>query len=201
MGLKMNKSSSKILIIDDSVTPEDYRVKDLKFDYEDVLVLNTPDSAVEFIYNNLDERFIAVLDYSFAKDIHTGKYVLDMIRDKTQLLPVILWTAYDDDVKEYPEFINQGTFAVVAKANYDLLREKIKEADEKLSNSVDGALEEWISHHSGSDRYNSFLVSSSGEKLSLDQILSEIRMQTETGRYFEKILIKLTIDRLMRKEK
>jgi len=34
--------------------------------------------------------------------------------------------------------------------------------------------------------------------MSLNDILSHIRLQTETGQQFEKKLLKLTIDRLMR---
>jgi len=194
----MEKSNANIIIIDDDESLKD---DDLLFEldqsYNIVVLLSTPKAGVEYIKENLSSKNIVVLDYRFD-ETETGRDVLLQIRELSKTIPVILWTANIDKINEINDFINNHTFAIVPKAPYSLLMDKIKEAEVFLDNSIEGALEEWIQmqENKGDDPY---LLTISGKNYTLNELLNEIRLNTEFGQKFVKDLNMLTIDLLLRR--
>ena len=63
-----------------------------------------------------------------------------------------------------------------------------------------GAIEDWINSHPSKNLDDPFLVLGNGKTLTLKEVLSEVRLQTDMGKKFRKDLIKLTIDLLVRKK-
>lgn len=195
----MSKSISKILVIDDILPPTDPLLFKLRMLYKDAILFSSKDDALSYLNEeHLSERNIIILDYKFDGQSYTGTHILEKIRKKSLLIPVILWTATQDNIEDYPVIINEGIFSVVSQNNSELLYEKIAEADRQLNNSIEGAIEEWINIHPENEKNSIFLTSSSGEEYTLLDLLKEIRLQSPVGQKFEKSIVKLTIDRLMR---
>jgi DNA-binding NtrC family response regulator len=196
----MNKSNVNIIIIDDELDLEDDPlVFELNQIYNSVNILHTPDEGIEFVKNNLNQKNIVLLDYRFTADIHNGSFVLDEIRKVSKSIPVILWTANADKINEYVEIINNQVFAVMAKAPYEPLLEKIKEAEILLNSSIEGALEEWILIQK-ENQDQPYMITVNGEQYTLNDLLRLIRLEDPIGKEIEKDLIMLTIDLLLRQK-
>lgn len=195
----MEKSNADIIIIDDDESlNEDDLLFELRQAYNLVELLPTPRLGIEYIEQHLSNKNIVILDYRFT-DTKTGKDVLIYIREKlSQTIPVILWTADEDSIIEPSVFINNHTFAIVPKTKPDLLLKKIKEAEIYLDTSIEGALEDWIliQEQRGDDPY---LLTIGGKNYTLNELLTEIRLNTEFGQKFVKDLNMLTIDLLLRR--
>ncbi|MEA5258482.1 hypothetical protein VB264_11870 [Arcicella aquatica] len=196
----MNKSNVNIIIIDDELDLEDDPlVFELNQIHNSVNILHTPDEGIEFVKNNLNQKNIVLLDYRFTADTHNGSFVLDEIRKVSKSIPVILWTANADKINEYVEIINNQVFAVMAKAPYEPLLEKIKEAEILLNSSIEGALEEWILIQE-ENQDQPYMITANGEQYTLNDLLRLIRLEDPIGKEIEKDLIMLTIDLLLRQK-
>ena len=195
----MEKSNANIIIIDDDESlKDDDLLFELEQSYNIVVLLSTPKAGVEYIEQHLSNKNIVVSDYRFA-DNETGRDVLIQIRELSQTMPVILWTANSDKITEINDFINNHTFAIVPKAPYSLLMDKIKQAEISLDNSIEGALEEWILMQKAQGDIP-YLLTIGGRDYTLNELLNEIRLNTEFGQKFVKDLNMLTIDLLLRRK-
>jgi len=195
----MNTTIS-IIIIDDLLPDDDPVIALLKRDYHEVKLIKSPQEGIEYITSHLSYRHIVILDYKFAQNEPDGAFVLEKIREKSKIIPVILWTANGNMITELESFINNKAFAMVPKAPYEELLSKIKEAENFINNSVEGALEEWIKLEGQESLERPFLIAADGKEYTLAQLLSEIRMQSNFGKKIEKDLLMLTIDLLIRKK-
>lgn len=196
----MNKSNVNIIIIDDELDLEDDPlVFELNLMYQSVVILHTPDEGIEYVKNHLNQKNIVLLDYRFTANTHNGSFVLDEIRKVSKSMPVILWTANADKINEYVEIINNQVFAVMAKAPYEPLLEKIKEAEILLNSSIEGALEEWILLQE-ENQDQPYMITANGEQYTLNDLLRLIRLEDPIGKEIEKDLIMLTIDLLLRQK-
>lgn len=187
-----------ILIIDDDLPENDPLIPRLKKEGYNIEIVRTPDEGVTAIKTNLDKKIIVVLDYKFDGANRNGSDVFEDIRRQSVLIPVILWTANSDRVDEYANLINNHAFSLLTKGTAKALIDKIKEAETEINSRVEGAIEEWITIQDKRKRKEPFMVSAYGDSYSLDDILREVRLQTEFGQRFEKDLLMLTIDRLIR---
>jgi DNA-binding NtrC family response regulator len=195
------KSKTNIAIIDDDLRLETHPlVNTLKRLYENVILLTTPEEGVSYIEQNLDSRTIVILDYKFATDAVTGKDVLNSIRTKSKIIPVIIWTANGDQINDFSDFINNGAYAFLGKGSYSDVVNKVKEADNSIENSLEGALEEWISLQESEKLDSPYLITAGSNKYTLRDLLSEVRLQTPFGKELEKNLLMLTIGQLIRKK-
>ena len=194
----MKKSNANIIIVDDDESlKDDDLLFELEQSYNIVKLISTPKAGIEYIKENLSNKNIVVLDYRFD-DTQTGRDVLLQIRELSQTIPVILWTANSDRITEIEDFINNHTFAIISKSPYSILTDKIKEAEVFLDNSIEGALEEWIlMQDSKSD--TPYFLTIGGKSYTLNELLSEIRQNTKFGQKFVKDLNMLTIDLLLRR--
>lgn len=196
----MNKSNINIIIIDDELDLEDDElVFELNLMYQSVVILHTPDEGIEYVKTHLNQKNIVLLDYRFTADTHNGSFVLNKIRKVSKSIPVILWTANADKINEYVEIINNQVFAVMAKAPYEPLLEKIKEAEILLNSSIEGALEEWILIQE-ENQDQPYMITANGEQYTLNDLLRLIRLEDPIGKEIEKDLIMLTIDLLLRQK-
>lgn len=196
----MEKYKSKIIIIDDDVRfKNDPFIVESKIYFSEVLFFDSPEEGLKFIEEHMDEKLIVLLDLSFPRNVPDGHKILKSIRDWSFLIPVIIWSGKDEDTQTFSDLINNKAFAFLKKsASTEEIINKLIEADEYLHADIAGAIEDWITIHSKRDRDKPYIISIDGNELSLNDILMEVRKNTETGRFFSKNLIKLTIDLLIR---
>jgi DNA-binding NtrC family response regulator len=202
----MDKLDATIVIIDDDKAlnnPDSGFMIELHMNFEFIHFFYKQEDGLEYIKANLNKRIIVLLDLGFPSGTPNGHAILESIREISFLIPVLIWSGVDEDKETFADLINNRAYAFLNKnASSEEIIEKLKEAYNYADNDISIALEEWILAHSDEQKEKPYLLTVDGRQLSLNEILSEIRMQTETGKYFSKNLSKLTIDLLTRnKEK
>ncbi len=199
----MSLSATHVVLIDDNMDEMAPLVIKLKSHYKVVVVFRIPEEGLIYIKDNLFERIIVILDIMFGSSKEMGHTLAGDIRRLSHLIPIILWSAVDERTETFSDFINNKVFAFIKKTDpIQLILDKVKAADSTLDSSVDGALQEWIKLQDSQKRNMPYLITAGGRQYTLNQMLEEIRKQTHLGQQFEKDLIMLTIDLLLRnKEK
>lgn len=200
----MDKSKTIIVIIDDDPRfKNDPFILEAKELFVDVMFFDDPNEGLKYVQNNMQNRMIIVLDLAFPDLLPDGHKILQLIRDKSFLIPVIIWSARDEDKEEFSDLIRNRAFSFLKKtASSEEILNELKKADESINSNIDVALEEWINAHSEDQKNKPYMVTVDGKQLSLNDLLDEIRKQTPTGKQFSKSLSKLTIDLISRnKEK
>ena len=194
----MGKSNTKIVVIDDNLKETSPAIVQLKRYFEEVILKILPKEGVNFIEEHQLDKLIVVLDYQFGEEQPTGLWVLEEIRKKSFIIPVILMTENQKNLlqSEFPNLINDKIFAFADKSNYKDLIKKVKEADTELNTKVEVALEDWINRHSPEDKERPYLTMRSGTTYRLYDILKEIRLQTNFGQKMERKILNLAIELL-----
>jgi DNA-binding NtrC family response regulator len=188
-----------IIIIEDQVRYEDYAlVWDLKDRFKKVYFFTNPQIALNFITTYESLRMIVLLDIDFNRKAE-GHQILEDIRKFSFQIPVILWSGIVEPKEPFSDFINNKTFGYINKhATIEEAFKIIDDAVNFLNESIDKVIEEWIAQNPETDKDKPVYLSSENKSYSLNDILTEIRMQTKVGKGFSKRLTKLTIDLLMR---
>jgi len=196
----LNLKEFLILIIDDDFAKDDPLVIKLEEIYHKVIV-EQPKNALVFIENNLSTPIIVLLDVNMPHHLN-GHQVLEKIREKSYLIPVIIFTAVQEEEETFSDFINNKAAGYVSK---DESSENIINIINKVviesENQIDNALEDWIEKQSEDEKNKPFIAGPDGKKYSLNQVLSEIRLQTAFGKDMSGKIIKLSIDLLSRGKK
>jgi hypothetical protein len=203
----MKNSKLNIVVIDDNLKETDPLIVQLQLEYEDACVIlkNNTKDGLKYILENLNGKMIVILDYDFGKDVPNGTEVFLKIREKTSLVYVIIITAkFVDEIprKDLMDYINKDALAFVDKTV--ALEEKVslvKDAIHKLDIRVDCMLEQWILNHSEDRQNEPYLTTSTGKIYTLQNILTEIRQQTDFGRKMERNIMMLAVDLLTRGKK
>lgn len=195
----------RIVIIDDNFRENSPLVITLKEKHgdENVQIFRRPDDGVAFVLSNLSSKIVVLLDMTFGANERRGEEIFDEIRSKTSLATIIIMSANlatlsNDTLRR---FINNHAFSAInsndpVKVNLPV----IENAVGQLSLRVDCALEEWILRHTPEERGKPYLTVRTGEKYSLDQILTEIRQNTELGIYLQKGILRVAVELLARQK-
>jgi len=192
------KSQSTIIIIDDQVQDEELLIV-IKENYADVIVYNSSTEAIKNLSRHYGHRIIILLDLSFPTNQINGHQVLERIRESNTLIPVIIFSAVNENESGFSDLINNSAFGFLKRdASLKQILDMLQKAEFFLKTSIGGALEEWIKTHSEEELDRPYLVSVDGNNFTLKELLSEVRLQTEVGQSFSKSLSKLTIDLLAR---
>lgn len=198
------RSNTKIIIIDDQFDPNSKDIEvfiELKENYSDVITFDSSVSALKEFPKYSDDKIIILLDLSFPSKEPDGHKVLEKIREENKLIPVIIWSAVNEVEEGFSDLINNDAFGFLKRdVSTEKLLAKLEEADIHLNSSVSGALEDWIKSHPQDDQDKPYIIAVDGKKLTLYELLKEVRLQTKLGQSFSKKLNKLTIDLLMRKK-
>jgi DNA-binding NtrC family response regulator len=172
----------------------------LKDTFIHVEFCDKPYQGVAYIKANLDKNMIVLLDIDFSGKEENGHEVLKKIAEMSKLIPVILWTAIDENTEPFSDFINNHAFGFLSKsATTNEAMSIIKKAVIHLENSLDNTIEDWIINKE-EDKDKPIYITTNGTSYSLNQILHEIRTQSEVGKGFSRKLNSLTIDLLLRKK-
>ncbi len=193
----------KIIIIDDDYKPEQPIIVKLKENFGDdnVLLFNQSKDGLQYILKNLSGRIILILDWNLDNQTK-GIDIFKKIQEKTSLIYTIFVSAVQ--VSNIPnedliELINNHAFSFIQKgSSYLKIFEKVIEVSHLLQTRLDCAIEEWISLHSPKEKDKPYLTTRSGKVYTLNDLLYQIRTQTEFGMTMERNILQLTIDLLSR---
>lgn len=193
-----------IIIIDDNKKIKEdalfWELED-KYGSENVSFFSEPKVALKFIESNLEKNIIVLLDIQFPENEMDGHSLLTEIRKLSQLIPVILWSGVNETKETFADFINNQAFGFLSKtATSSEILTKINEAEEFFNTNLDNTIEDWIIQKE-EDKDRPVYFTADGKSYSLNQILIEIRKQSEIGKSFGRKLNELTIDLLLRQKK
>ena len=201
----MSKRKTTILVVEDDRTfQEDPFVWEIKAKFENIVFKENTSDALLFVKENLKSKIVILLDLAFPTSQMQGIKFLDELRNLSKLIPVIVWSGKDNIADtEYQTMINDSTFAFLSKSvSSEEMTNTLCRADDYLNSQIDTAVESWLETHSEEDRNKPFLTSANGQNYSMNDLLREIRMQTEFGKSVALDINKLTLDLLFRnKEK
>jgi DNA-binding NtrC family response regulator len=201
----MTKRKATILVIEDDRTlQDDAFVLEVQMAFENIIFKETASDALSFVKENMETKFIILLDLAFPSNQMQGIRFLEELRDSSKLIPVIVWSGKDSIANiEYQKMINETTFAFLSKsASSQEIVEILCQADDYLNSQIDTAVESWLENHTEEDKVKPFLKSADGKQYSMNDLLKEIRRQTQFGQSIAQDINKLTIDLLFRnKEK
>jgi hypothetical protein len=202
----MEKSSLKIIVIDDHLKETDPLLVHLKLNFQDaqIILKNNAMDGLNYIFNNLNNKMIVLLDYELGAG-ETATHFFSEIREKTSLLYVIIITAKlinDIPCNELATYINKDAIAIIDKTVSLVDRMNcVKKAVHSLDARVDSILEQWILNHSDDEQNTPYLTTASGQTYTLKNILTEIRQGTDFGKDMERKILLLAIDLLTRGKK
>ncbi len=203
-----------IVYVDDEIfsmrdgTKED--VKDLlESDLEGVsdefelFLFDKVDEGMECI-KSLGYNTIVILDMQMP--IMTGADFLRNLRDQKITIPVIVYTADNDNDDMYMDLMQNDIFSYIKKAkqDYSNLIEAINKAIEKFKDIIplelSEALHEYLKRHPNHKDIKLF-SSSSQESTTLAKIEEAINKQSIDGINYAKILYKMSFEDLIREKK
>jgi DNA-binding NtrC family response regulator len=201
----MDKRKTTILVIEDDRTQQNNAFAlEVKLAFENIIFKETASEALSFLKDNLETKFIVLLDLAFPSNQMQGIKFLEELRNLSKLIPVIVWSGKDSITDtEYQKMINDTTFAFLSKsASSEEIVKTLCEADGYLNSQIDTAVESWLENHTEEEKNKTFLTSADGKVYSMNDLLKEIRTQTAFGQSIAMDINKLTLDLLFRnKEK
>lgn len=173
-----------------------------KYGKDNIIWKESPDEGLLYIKENLTKNNIVILDYDFGSK-ENGLKLFQKIQNESSLIYIILNTAKSiDDIPkdELKEFINNHLMALVDKANdgYEKTLFEVNEAIRYLNNRVDCILEEWILRHEFFTREKPYIKDEKGNNISLNDVLNEIRKDTDFGRKMSSNIISTAISLLQK---
>ncbi|MDR1388956.1 MAG: response regulator [Treponema sp.] len=194
-----------LVVIDDDATlrRDPFFLVEIKECFSDIDVVFFEDSgnAISFIIEKMavSEKTVILLDLGFPGNSLQGTGILKIIREKSLIIPVIIYTASNDDLIIAQELINLKTTAFIRKSFSTADKLKIlKNVVDFLDIDIAGAIEEWIKSNSEERRNIQFITTSDGKTFTLNDLLNDIRKETLTGKRFANNLLKLTVDLISR---
>jgi DNA-binding NtrC family response regulator len=194
----MEKSRTKIFIVDDELKSNHPLIVKLGQYYTDVRLFNKSTEAIAQVADSLESRIIMILDLLLSGG-EKGQTSLAALRELSYQIPVIVWTAVDEKSEEFFDLINHKTYAIRDKAeSIENMVKLVKNADADINYALSNALERWIMAQPG-NHDEIFAVATNGESYSLNDMLNEVRKDTAKGKEFTQDLVNLTIE-LMEKE-
>lgn len=203
--MKSMNSQFQIVIIDDDIEMESrplYEELVEKYGSENVIWKSNADDGLSFLKKNLTKRTIVILDYDFGVKYENGLLLFQQIQSESSLIYIILNTAksvVDIPSEELKVFINNHLMALVDKTDgYEKTLMEVIRAFNSINNRIDCILEEWIFQHEQFKREEPFIIDELGKQISLNDILNEIRKNTELGKSFSNKIISTAITLIQR---
>lgn len=195
-------SDFSIIFIDDNFNEMSPLVQTMsvEFPHADVSnVFNDPEKGVKYVLGNLDKPMVVFVDWNYEGTTKKGLSVLRSIREKTSLLYVIMMSAnkiiknniQDSDIIE---MMNAENFYFYDSSNDDadavIL---VKNILRRMESKFDCVLEQWLIRHP--DDKSKVVIRQNGLNYTWNDVLREVRMQTEFGMDFERKANQSTIYR------
>lgn len=188
---------TKIIIIDDHLPHDDPLVVELSMEEFDVKLFTDPKEGLEYVLSNLKKRMVIVLDIDLGNPSLDGHFLLNEIRKQSFLIPVILWSAIDRGSNDFSDFINNhALFYVPKSASVDEIIKRVNQAAVMLKTDLATAIEDWLEVRE--DKEQVLTYSGNGKSYTANDLIKEIREQSEDGVQIQEKIMKLSIDLLFR---
>ena len=194
------KTKPKIVIINEYLidVPYIFQLEEM-YGKENTYIFQNALEGAEFIESHLSQKIIVVLDIVFGKKGQSFK-IFEALQHKTALNFIVIVENIEKlDKSQLVKLINGHSWHITERDEKNIVS-SVKNIERDLSTTVDGVLEEWIVRHSQNDREKPYLLTRSGQSYTLNQILQEIRLQTDFGKGMERSILNLTIDLLARQK-
>ena len=196
----------QIVIIDDDlqfITKPLYEELVDIYGQNNIIWKETPEEGLTYLESNLTKRTVVILDYYFGQhNRYNGLDWFQPLQDKSKLLYIILNTSHEIDIiprEQLKYCINNHLMSLVDKTDgYTKTLSEVEKAIGYLNNRVDCILEEWILRHEFFTREKPYMKDSTGKNISLNDVLQEIRQDTDFGREMSSKIISTAISLLQR---
>lgn len=191
------KSKTKVIIVDDELRNNHPILIKLMQYYEEVILYRKASVALPFIKANLGNRIILLLDLRLSGG-ESGYRTLQELREISYQIPVIIWTAVNENDTDCFSLINLKSYAIRDKdESIENMVELVRRAEADVNYALSNALEFWIMAQPG-NHDEPYAISMNGTSYSLNDILDEIRKDTPKGKEFTQNLVNLTIELMKR---
>ncbi|GHU01781.1 hypothetical protein FACS1894147_02300 [Spirochaetia bacterium] len=190
-----------LIVIDDYDLQDEPWVRDVREEFPsfEITFCMNEEEALKCITEKIEscQLIIVILDLDFFGKM-SGVKILQAIREKTYLIPVIVFSGIDETLEQVHDLINLHARAFIRKSNPEEIVKALEDAVSLLKTNVASALEEWIMTNPKERRDVPYLSTSTGQTYTLDDVLIEIRRDTVIGKEFSQKLLKLTVDLIAR---
>ncbi len=192
----------QILIIHDDMSENDPLIITLKEKYgdENVKLEKRSSKGLSYIHNHLTSKLIVLLDFDLGQGEPHAPEVIEKIREETSLIYVIIITAKQFSSISHEaliKFINNEALGIIqSTADIKDVVSLVDKAAHELDTRVDCVLEQWIAKRPKEEREKPYLTTRSGETYTLDDLIIEIRKETELGQRMERGILQLAIEQL-----
>lgn len=188
-----------VIIVDDNMKPTDAFIMRMKKKVlnAEVVSYRTVEEALDFIFEHLEEKMIIFLDCKFNMGLQ-GIEGLKKIREKTSLVSIVMMSANSLNQMENSELesmINSDKLYFINNREMKRAEMLVAEIQKKWISELDCVLEQWVKNHDSEFRSQPYMVTSDGV-LSLNDVLSQIRMRTSLGIQLEKQILQVAVDSL-----
>ena len=185
----------KLVFIDDNmkdgVNDAFVRAIGKKLSDAELAVFTDPDEGLKFIMEHLNSQMIAFIDCKFDGFAKQGTDLLKDIRKKTSLLYIVMMSA--NNLKQIEgidiaAMINEDFIWFYDRNNGSVegACTLIQQITQYWSSRFDCVLERWLVRHP--DDKDKVVYSRNKTDYSWGQLLNEVRMQTEVGKDFARIM-------------
>lgn len=157
-----------------------------------ISVFMNPEEGLQFIMSNLNNLMIVFIDCKFDGFAKQGTDLLKEIRKKTSLLYIVMMSANNLRQIEGIDIlamINEDFIWFYDRndGSVDEACSLIQRITKYWSSRFDCVLERWLVRHP-EDKEKIAFRQLSGASYTWEQILTELRLQTETARLFEQMI-------------
>ena len=198
----------KLVFIDDNMkdgTADAFvRAIGKKIPDAEIAVFIDPDEGLNYIIDNINSQLIAFVDCKFDGYTRQGIDILKEIRKKTSLLYIVMMSANNlkqIDGRDIAAMINEDFIWFYDRNNGSVedACTLIHRITQYWSSRFDCVLERWLVRHR-EDKNKIDFRQLSGSSYTWEQILIELRLQTEIGHLFEQMINQFYIYQLNGKE-
>ncbi len=188
----------EIVIIDDNIKNTDPLPRTLSKSFPSAIIKNFADAeeGSNYILSNLTKKIIVFLDCRFDSGIQ-GIEALKRIREKTSLVYIIMMSANqllqleEESVKF---MVNHRGVFFIRNTEIEKATELVTKINYLMDTKLDCVLEQWILNHPEELLNKPYITTSDKGVMSLNDVLVEIRNQSDFGKTLERNLMVLTID-------
>lgn len=192
----MKSHRFKVVFIDDNLNELSPFVQGIRKSYEEidgVCVYRNPDEGLRYVMSHLDDRMIVFIDWDFGSNRDKGIDLLKRIRSKTSLLYIVMMSANDINGNIPPESIveminEENIFYLHRSKDFDVVKSIVDKICRSWKTRFDCILEQWLVRHPEDGHTEAFSDVASGKVYTWAEILSELRKQSDVGKYFEGLL-------------
>lgn len=196
-----------VFVDDELIKP--IRIKLIKQKYDNEFVethcFDESEAGLNFVLSS-DKPTILVLDLKMRDTELQGIEILKKIRETKKKIPVIIKSGNNEITNEdFRELINNDISFFIKKASRGNEKEEDREemksinrAIKSIMKNVSMALEEYVNRRKDKDQI--MIISKSGNKISLDEMLKHVNDESDIGIDFEKSIYKLSIELLQEKK-